>query len=116
MRWQPGGNSLLLWVGSGEVGRGQLCQGWVAERHLFPALQLTRKGVKDPNVLGVLTAEETTATKAETRTAIVSICDPRTLVDHTGWQEKGLEWWIRVTLYSSHPSDPQSYWTTQDLV
>lgn len=55
---------------------------------MFPALELPRKGVKDPNDLGVLTAEETTATKAETGTAIVSIPDPQTLVDHTGWLEK----------------------------
>lgn len=70
------------------MGRGQLCQGWEAEGHLFPALELSRKGIKDPNDLGVLTAEETTATKAETGTAIVSIPDPQTLVDHTGWLKK----------------------------
>lgn len=48
----------------------------MAEGHLFPALQLTRKGVKDQNVPGVLTAEETTATKAEVGTAISQRTSP----------------------------------------
>lgn len=46
---------------------------------MFPALQLTRKGVNDKNVLGVLTAEETTAAEAELGTAKANIPDPWTL-------------------------------------